>query len=105
MSSKNSFKIKNIDHACQHVHSRSYNLLRHFIMKTDPSPIELLDVVALLCDHPELDTVTGQVGTVVAILDPHTVEVEFVTESGETFAQGAVPATDLLVLHYSPVAA
>jgi hypothetical protein len=33
------------------------------------------------------------------------VEVEFITENGEPFAQGALPVTDLLVLHYSPVAA
>lgn len=74
-------------------------------MKTEPSPIELLDVVALLCDHQEINAVTGQVGTVVSILDSDTVEVEFVTESGETFALGALPVSDLLLLHYSPVAA
>ncbi|MCC5844192.1 MAG: DUF4926 domain-containing protein [Verrucomicrobia bacterium] len=66
---------------------------------------EILDVVALLCDHPELGVVTGQVGTVVENLDSHTVEVEFITESGATFAQGALPVEELLLLHYSPVAA
>jgi hypothetical protein len=74
-------------------------------MNTEISQIELLDVVALLCDHPELGVITGHVGTVVECLDAQTVEVEFITENGEPFAQGALPVTDLLVLHYSPVAA
>ena len=74
-------------------------------MNPEPSHVEVLDVVALLCDHPELGVITGHVGTVVERLDSYTVEVEFITANGDTFALGALPVTDLLVLHYSPVAA
>ncbi len=74
-------------------------------MNHETTNVEVLDVVALLCDHPELGVITGHVGTVVEQLDSYTVEVEFITENGETFALGPLPVTDLLVLHYSPVAA
>lgn len=69
------------------------------------SNIKTLDVVALLRDHPELCVTTGHVGTVVEVLDDKTVEVEFITGNGETYAMGPLPVGDLLVLHYSPSAA
>lgn len=74
-------------------------------MKEKQPSIQELDVVALLHNIPEFGLVTGHVGTVVEKFDEDTVEVEFVTPEGETFAQVVLRAEDLLLLHYSPVAA
>jgi hypothetical protein len=74
-------------------------------MKEKQNMIKEMDVVALLHDLPNLGLVTGQVGAVVEKFDEETVEVEFVTPQGDTFAQVVLHAQDLLVLHYSPVAA
>lgn len=66
--------------------------------------INLLDVVALTVDIPERGLVSGQVGTVVEVLgDDDTFEVEFVDDSGHTYALCTVPAGNLLVLHYRPL--
>lgn len=67
--------------------------------------IRELDVVALVEDHPELKLVAGQVGTVVEILAPDAFEVEFSDDCGRAYAMVALKAEDLMVLHYSPVAA
>lgn len=67
--------------------------------------IHLLDVVALLGDRKELGLVAGQVGTVVEILDNEAFEVEFSDDEGRTYAMAAFKRTELIVLHYSPVAA
>jgi hypothetical protein len=74
-------------------------------MKNKSPAINELDIVALLYDYTELGLVTGQVGTVVDKLDAQTVEVEFITLAGESFAITVLPVDHLLVLHYSPVAA
>lgn len=74
-------------------------------MKETNQTIEELDVVALLRDHPGEGLVIGQVGTVVEKLDAETVEVEFINANGECFSQLTLPVDELLVLHYSPVAA
>jgi len=74
-------------------------------MKNKSPAINELDVVALLYDHSDTGLVTGQVGTVVNKLDDQTVEVEFITLEGESFAIAVLPVEHLLVLHYSPVAA
>jgi hypothetical protein len=64
--------------------------------------INVLDVVALTVDMPDRGLVSGQVGTVVESLANDTFEVEFNDDSGHTYAQCAVPARHLLVLHYRP---
>jgi len=62
---------------------------------------QLLDVVALLADLPEHDLVRGQVGTVVEVLDG-AYEVEFCDDEGRTYAELALEADRLLVLHHRP---
>ena len=67
--------------------------------------IKLLDVVALLDDLEERGLVTGQVGTVVEILDNGVFEVEFCDNNGRTYATLALRDNQLMALYYSPVAA
>jgi hypothetical protein len=64
-----------------------------------------LDVVALLHDIPEKSLVTGQVGTILEILDKDVFEVEFSDDLGKAYAMLALKREDLIHLHYSPVAA
>ena len=65
--------------------------------------VELLDVVALTDDMPEHELQRGQVGTVVEVLAPDVYEVEFSDNDGRTYAELAVKADKLLVLHYEPM--
>jgi hypothetical protein len=67
--------------------------------------IKLLDVVALTGDLKERGLVTGQVGTVVEILDDGVFEVEFCDNDGRTYATLALRDNQLMTLYYSPVAA
>lgn len=67
--------------------------------------IELLDVVALTEDLLERGLRRGQVGTIVEVLRPGVYEVEFSDNEGRTYAQLAIPAQQLLVLHEQPTAA
>jgi hypothetical protein len=64
--------------------------------------IRLLDVVALTSDLPERGLLRGQVGTVVEALSPGVFEVEFSDDHGHTYAQLALRASQLMVLHYQP---
>jgi hypothetical protein len=66
---------------------------------------KLIDVVALLEDHPGEELVRGQVGTVVEELDETTVLVEFSGDQGRAYAIAPCPRAKLLVLHYVPDAA
>jgi hypothetical protein len=61
-----------------------------------------LEVVALTNDVPEKNLRRGQVGTVVEILAPGVVEVEFSDLDGNTYAMCAVSESSLLVLHHIP---
>ena len=61
----------------------------------------LLDVVALLSDVPAHGLLRGQVGTVVEVLDD-AYEVEFSDDEGKTYAELALAADQLLVLHHRP---
>ncbi len=72
---------------------------------TSPAPIAVLDVVALLVDAPEHGIVRGQVGTVVEQLDGTVFEVEFSDDDGRAYAELALNADVLLVLHHQRVAA
>jgi hypothetical protein len=65
--------------------------------------IQLLDVVALTEDLPERGLFRGQVGTVVETLAPDVFEVEFCDDKGRTYASLALPAQQLMVLHYQPL--
>lgn len=67
--------------------------------------IKLLDVVALIDDLEERGLVTGQVGTVVEVLDNGVFEVEFCDNNGRTYATLALRDDQLMALYYSPVAA
>jgi len=71
-------------------------------MKESP---KLLDVVALLHDVPQKGLITGQVGTIVEILDTDVFEVEFVDDEGQTYAMLALKGDELMHLHYKPVVA
>jgi Domain of unknown function (DUF4926) len=66
---------------------------------------ELLDVVALLDDMPERSLASGQVGTVVEVLDAASLLVEFSDDDGRPYAVTPVQRSQLLVLHYVPEAA
>jgi hypothetical protein len=63
---------------------------------------KLLDVVALTVDLPERGLWRGQVGTVVEELSSNVYEIEFCDEGGHTYASLALPADQLMVLHYRP---
>jgi hypothetical protein len=65
----------------------------------------LLDVVALLSDVPGEGIARGQVGTVVEQLDDKVLLVEFSDDQGRAYAVAPCPRSELLVLHYVPVAA
>ena len=63
------------------------------------SPIKLLDTVALLEDIPARKLHAGEVGTVVEVLDEGVYEVEFCDEDGQTYAEFALRANQLIPLH------
>lgn len=63
--------------------------------------LKLFDTVALLKDFPEKKVVLGQVGTIVEILRNSFFEVEFTDKSGETIAEFAIHADELMLLHYN----
>ena len=71
-------------------------------MKKD---FQLLDVVALVDDQGGEGLLTGQVGTIVEVLDAGVFEVEFCDDEGRTYATLALRSDQLMALHYSPVAA
>ena len=67
--------------------------------------IQLLDVVALLRDRRDFELIAGQVGTVVDVLASGVFEVEFSDDEGRTYAMVALNESELIALHYNPVAA
>lgn len=67
--------------------------------------VDILDVVALTEDLPERGLQRGQVGTVVEVLEPGVLEVEFADDEGRAHAFVALKADQLLMLHYEPVEA
>ena len=58
-------------------------------------PFRELDTVVLLHDMPEAGLRAGDLGAVVHVHAPDTVEVEFVTASGRTVALRTLPARDV----------
>ena len=67
--------------------------------------INELDIIALLHDHPEKGLVAGNVGTVVEILATGVYEVEFSDDEGCTYAMAVLKEKEVMILHYSQVAA
>ncbi len=65
--------------------------------------LNLFDIVALKSDLPKNRLLAGQVGTIVEILAPEVYEVEFSDDDGQTYATQALPASQLLKLHYKPM--
>ncbi|KAF0170620.1 MAG: DUF4926 domain-containing protein [Hyphomonadaceae bacterium] len=65
---------------------------------------QLLDVVALVRDRPDLGLRRGQVGAVVDDAGGDLLLVEFADANGEAFAVPALPANDVLVLRFEPAA-
>lgn len=61
--------------------------------------IGLLDTVALIDDLPERQLARGEVGTVVEILDREVFEVEFSDDQGATYAELALRADQIVLLH------
>ena len=61
--------------------------------------IKLLDTVALLENIPARKLRAGEVGTVVEILADGVYEVEFCGEDGQTYAEFAVRADQIMPLH------
>lgn len=64
---------------------------------------ELLDAVALTQDLPGRGLSRGQVGTIVELLAPGVYEVEFSDNDGRPYANLALRADQLMVLHYRPL--
>ncbi|MEH2450212.1 DUF4926 domain-containing protein [Nostoc sp.] len=72
-------------------------------MLATPNKFNLLDIVALKTPLSEHNLLAGQVGTIVEILAPEVYEVEFSDDDGQTYAMQALPAHQLLKLHYKPL--
>lgn len=64
--------------------------------------MKTLEVVALTCDVPKKHLRRGQVGTVVELLAPGVVEVEFSDLNGNPYAMCAIPESSLMILHHVP---
>ncbi|MDE2474975.1 MAG: DUF4926 domain-containing protein [Alphaproteobacteria bacterium] len=74
--------------------------------RTEPTATPaLLDVVALLTDLPARQLTRGQVGTVIELIDEHTVLVEFNDDKGLAYAVVPCRRSDLLRLQYEPMSA
>ena len=80
-------------------------MLRDISIAMPNTPLQLLDVVALLVDKPGERLVTGQVGTVVELLSPNVYEVEFLDSKGHTIAVTELERAELLLLQHEPVMA
>lgn len=70
-----------------------------------PEAVKLLDVVALLVDKPVEGLAVGHVGTVVEVLVPDVVEVEFLDPTGHIFTLTELERNEVLLLKHEPVAA
>lgn len=66
---------------------------------------QLYDVVTLTEDLPQKGLVRGQVGTIVEQYAPDAFAVEFVDNSGHTYALVTLKSSQILVLQYEPARA
>jgi catabolite regulation protein CreA len=60
---------------------------------------DLFDLVAVVTAPADAGVEVGDVGTVVELLPPDAVEVEFIDRDGRTRALATLPIADLLVLN------
>lgn len=67
-------------------------------MTTTRQP-KLLDLVAVTTRFPDIDLEVGDVGTVVELLPPDGIEVEFLDRNGKTRCVATLTAADVLVLN------
>jgi len=61
--------------------------------------IKLLDTIASVKDIPSRKLKRGEVGIIVEILAPEVFEVEFCDEDGQTYAELALRADQIIPLH------
>jgi Domain of unknown function (DUF4926) len=61
---------------------------------------KLNDVVALLADAPLTKLARGQLGTVVEVLSPTKLLVEFSDDDGKAYSIVTLDVTEVLVLHH-----
>ena len=61
--------------------------------------IKLLDTIALVEDIPSRKLKRGEVGAVVEILAPEVYEVEFCDDEGQSYAELALRADQIISLH------
>ncbi len=66
---------------------------------TGPRRPELLDLVAVLASPGDPEIRAGDVGTVVELLPPDAVEVEFLSRDGRTRHVGTLPLSGVLALN------
>ena len=66
---------------------------------SQPRQPQLLDIVAVLSSSDEADVEVGDVGTVVELLPPDGVEVEFLDRDGRTRCVATMRKADVLVLN------
>jgi hypothetical protein len=84
-------------------HRRNSTKICHLLYSLERrSKMELLSEVAVLEDLPAMGLVRGQVGTVVEVLSPSVVEVEFCDDQGRAYAMAALQAEALIRLHHRP---
>ena len=60
---------------------------------------KLLDLIAVTSSPPESDVSVGDVGTVVEVLPPDGLEVEFLAQDGRTRCVATLNVNDVLVLN------
>ena len=60
---------------------------------------KLLDLVAVLKHPPDVDVKVGDVGTVVELLPPDSLEVEFLDRNGRTRCLATLSVEDVLTLN------
>ena len=68
-------------------------------MNPQPRPPKLLDLVAVLAPPENADLQVGDVGTVVELLPPDGVEVEFLDRDGRTRCLATLAVADVLTLN------
>jgi catabolite regulation protein CreA len=66
---------------------------------SQPRQPQLLDIVALLSSAGQSDLEIGDVGTVVELLPPDGLEVEFLDRDGRTRCIATLSSNDVLVLN------
>ncbi len=66
---------------------------------TQPRAPQLLDIIAVLNNRGNASVQVGDVGTVVEVLPPHGLEVEFLNRNGRTRCVATFHGHDVLVLN------